>query len=90
MKNLLKVFLGIFVFLNLAGAVYAGNYTANNDYNNSVHSTSYQYRIKEKQKSQSKYPEGLGTIILFIVVNIFMQSIAFIFRNQETAIFCFN
>lgn len=68
MKNLLKVFLGIFVLLNLSGIAYAGNYTTANSYNNSGHTLAYQYRMAEKKKSQSS--NGMGTVILFIVANI--------------------
>ena len=68
MKNLLRLFLGIFVLLNLSGIAYAGNYTTANGCNNTGHSLAYQYRMAEKKKAQSS--NGMGTVIFFIVVNI--------------------
>ena len=68
MKNLLRLFLGIFILLNLSGITYADNYATANGYNNIGHSLAYQYRMAEKKKVQSS--NGMGTVIFFIAVNI--------------------
>lgn len=84
MKNLLKVFLGIFILLNLSCFVYADNYSSDNNSGSTKHSVAYEYMMTEKEKAQKKYPEGLGTIILFIVVNILFALPSFIKWNDTS------
>jgi len=80
MKNLLKVFLGIFILLNLSGVSYATNYNTAEGYNNSGHSLAYQYMMAEKEKKQKKANDDFYTTIICLAIITMFFSFQFIWK----------